>query len=298
MLERLAKADPKRALSLAQSEPNILLKAQLINAVLRGWAQVHPLDAARWAVARPKESDRFEGLRLVLSSAVKIDATGAIRTTQTLMAEQPDEALGYGGSLIEALSTAGNFAAAAEFATSGDEHQRVAWVADAYVKWAIYQPQQSAESAHRIVDSTTRIEALQGVIGGWSITNPAEAMQFASQLPAGAERGPILSLALQQWAHVDPVAASQWIEHNEVGEDMDRGVAAIATTDALKPSVAAQWAEIIVNPELRSQTLADVLTEWVRTDPTAARKYFETTTQLRDEDRAQIAEMLASASSS
>src|SRR6185436_9907075 len=52
LLEELARTDPQRALKIALAEPNWLVRDQLRDAALRGWAAVKPDDAAEWAMSQ------------------------------------------------------------------------------------------------------------------------------------------------------------------------------------------------------------------------------------------------------
>ena len=106
----------------------------------------------------------------------------------------------------------------------------------------------------------------------------------------------MLSQALQRWTKVDLKAASEWINHNELGAAMDEGVASVATQDYLKPDVAVSWAESVVDPKKRSETLVAVLRNWSTSDLAAMKQYFDSTTQLLPEDRQEIAGVIATLS--
>jgi hypothetical protein len=74
---------------------------------------------------------------------------------------------------------------------------------------------------------------------------------------------------------------------------MDEGVAAVASMDSLKPDVAIGWAESVVDPKLRSETLVTVLRNWVTVDLATAENYFNTTHDLLPEDRQELAGVIA-----
>ena len=70
--------------------------------------------------------------------------------------------------------------------------------------------------------------------------------------------------------------------------DLDAGAAAVATTPVIvekKPDVATSWAESIVDPELRANTLLDVIRLWAERDPAAARSYAVNSPALPPETR-------------
>jgi hypothetical protein len=201
--------------------------------------------------------------------------------------------VGYGGHAIDALCDSGNFSLAAKLAASGDDSQRPFWLGEAYSRWAQLQPDAAAAAAADLTDPAMRSRALHGVVGGWTEADPAAATRFVQQLPPGSDNTALLSQSLERWTKVDLKGASDWINNHEAGEAMDAGVAAVATRDYLPPDVAVSWAESVVNPALRSQTLTSVLRSWATTDLTAAQHFFDTTRDLQPDDRKEIAALIA-----
>jgi hypothetical protein len=167
---------------------------------------------------------------------------------------------------------------------------------EAYAKWSSFQPQAAAQAAAAQADPSLRTQALHGVVGGWSMADPASLVQYVTQLPVDADKGPMVSQALQRWAKLDPIAASEWINNHEGGPEMDHGIASVATMEFMKPDVATSWAESIANPQLRSETLVAVLRNWATTDLSQARNYFEKNRDLLPDDRAEIAGLISTLS--
>jgi hypothetical protein len=166
-------------------------------------------------------------------------------------------------------------------------------MAGAWSKWAEFQPDQAAAAAAAMTDPELRNQALHGIIGGWAEADPSALVQFMTQLPPDGEKGSMVSQALQRWAKVDPQAASEWMNSADTGPEMDQGVAAVASMDSLKPDVAIGWAESVVDPKLRSETLVTVLRNWVTVDLATAENYFNTTHDLLPEDRQELAGVIA-----
>lgn len=294
LIEKLATVDPARAVALVESQTNRLLREQLRQATLRGWARVAPVDAARWALTVRDPGAYEAALKAVFDGAVAGDPQSAVSLARTLGTQDAGNALGYGSHAIDALCDAGLFQIAADFAaTSGDNNTRPSWIGGAYARWAEEQPQAAGQAALGLTDPALRSRALHGVIGGWSRGDPAAATQFVVQLPPDPENTSMLSQALERWTKVDLKSASDWINTHEAGEAMDAGVAAVATRDYLPPDVAVSWAESVVNPQLRSETLTNVLRAWATNDLPAARRYFESTQNLLPDDRKEIANLLA-----
>jgi hypothetical protein len=296
MLENLAAVDPKKALARALAEKNLKLSEMLEQAALRGWGKVSPSNAANWALALPDPSARETALSSVFAGAASGNPEAGVAACNLACQQNPGEATGYGSKLIDALCETGNYALAAQFSQSGeDAAQKSMWMAEAYSKWAELQPEQAGTAATAIVDAAARTEALHGVVGGWAAANPAGLAQFLAQLPAGSDRGLMLGQALQSWVGQDPVAAANWINDNQTafGQDLDQGMKAVAMLDSISPSQAVNWAEGIGNNELRSAALADILRNWLQTDFSGARNYFQNTANLMPAERQQLSEIIA-----
>jgi len=293
MLEALAATDAQQAMGLAQSEHNLVLRQELEQAALRGWAKTAPGDAIKWAFGLSNVSDRNLAMIEIFKGAVAADPAKAVRAAQANLSADSGNAGSYGTDLIDALVGAGHFTEAMQFAASGDSSLRPGWITSAYGDWAQLQPQEAANDAAAISDPEARSAALHGVVGGWSQADPGGLTQFLAQMPPDADRSQMLGQALQAWVKTDLPAASEWINNSAGGPDMDKGVAAVASLDSIKPDVAVGWAESISDGALRSSTLADVLRNWASTDFSAAQQYFQKTGDLQPEDRQRVAQILA-----
>ena len=132
---------------------------------------------------------------------------------------------------------------------------------------------------------------MQGLVAGWSSSDPAGLVSYAQTLPAGETRLNALRDGLSQWVYRDPKAATEWMDSHDPNPDLDAGAAAVAVLPALveqKPDIAASWAESITDPELRINTLLDLIRIWGARDPTGARNYVATTSAL-PADRRELA---------
>ncbi len=293
LLERCAAADPARALALAQAEGNLKLRDQLVHAALRGWAGVAPAAAADWALNLPNSEARDNALTAVLRGSVSASPDNAIQLGRSLVERYPDDAPALGSRLIDTFCESGQFETAARIAAQGAPDTRPGWVANAYFHWAEFQPEQAAAAASALKDPSARNQALQGIVGGWGGTDPAAAVKFAAQVPADSGQASLLGRALASWVKQDPKAASAWIDTRESRPELDQGVAAVATVQAMKADVALSWAESIHNPALRSETLATVVRNWMTADPSAARAYFQTNTDILPADRQPLEQVFA-----
>ena len=294
LLEKLAASSPDQAMRLAQTEGNHVLRHDLVQAALRGWASTAPEAAAFWTQGLLNERERNEAFNTVFASVAATQPDEAVRVANILFQHDQGRATSLGCTLINSLCDAGHFEIAAQFATSGDGSERSFWLGAAYSKWAELRPEEAAKAALAVSDPDLRNQALHGVVGGWADADPAGLTQFLTTLPSGGDRPQMIGQALRGWVQADPVAASTWINNNELGAELDVGVSEIAKMDLLKPDVAVTWAESVTDPQIRAETLANVLDSWLRTDLPAARKYLESTKQLRPEDRERLEELVKS----
>lgn len=295
LMEQFAMADPTNAMALAQGQSNLMLRKELVQAALHGWARKAPLDAATWVMAMPNSGARDTALSTVFSGAIATDPDAAVAMGQTLLQQYPGDAISCGSRLVDALCDSGNFNAAATLAEGGSSDQRTAWLSESFSKWASFQPDAAAQAAQAIGDPQTRSQALHGIVGGWAESDPAGLVQFLGQLPAGDDRAQMLGQALKSWVQNDPVAAANWMNNNNgsFGSDIDQGAAQVATVESMPTDLALSWAENIGDPQLRSSTVSSVVRDWLYNDRAAAENYVQTTTNLSAADRQQLSEVMA-----
>lgn len=294
LLEKLAAVDPARAMALAQSQTNLMLRRELLQSALHGWARKSPVDAGNWAMSMPNSGDRDAALSSVFTGAIASDPGAAVAAGQKLMQQYPGDAIGCGARLIDALCDSGNFNDAAALAVNGSADQRNAWLGEAFSKWASFQPDAAEQAVQAIEDPQLRSQALQAMAGGWAETDPAGMAQYLGQLPSGADRTQMLGQALKSWVQNDPLAAADWMDKNSnLGSDLDQGAAQAATLESVPTDVSIGLAEGISDPQLRSSTLASVLRDWSYDNLSAAENYLQTTTYLTPSDRQQVSEVIA-----
>lgn len=288
LIEKMAEQDPQRAISLAAAQTNLRLRAALLRAALKGWGRTDPQSAVAWTQTETV-LDQAQAVNALLQGAVQ-DPDQAARVTAALIQKNPARAQEYGSDLISAMTEAGQFARAADFATAGTANCRDDWMLAAYSRWAEFQPQAAVAAAMQIADPGLRDTALNAIIVGWSPTDPQGLVEFTqNHLPPGQQNSALMS-AIGFWADSDPLAAATWINQNNPGEASDPGAARIALSPQLaqEPEVAAGWAEGIANPELRLETLASILKQWTMAAPSAAGNYVEYSPALSAEDRSAL----------
>ena len=286
-LRTLAPTNPTLALELAQTAPTPRQRDEFIRAALHGWGTADPQAAAQWTLAHVRLGERRLAVEALIGGAIS-DPAAAIHAAQFLCSADSLLQSDHGHTLITALTRTGRFDLATEFAATASGEFRAYWLSTAFSQWANYQPAAAFSAAQTLSDSPARTEALQGAIAGWAASDPAALVAHAEKLPSSTLRASALREGLQQWVSLDPVAASAWMDRLDPSRDLDPGAAAVATTPVIvekKPDVAASWAESIVDPQLRADTLLDLIRLWATRDPAAARSYAVNSPALRPETR-------------
>lgn len=292
-LEDLARRDPQRAMKLALAEANFRLRADLRDAVLRGWAAVAPDEAAAFAFTLAA-GDRQRAFEAVFTGAAH-DPDADVRLGVKLCTEHPDVAADLGQFMITALTEAGAYDAALTFAVQDSTPNHNAWLNSAMYEWAAHEPGRAEAALERVTDPQSREAAFQGLISGWAAANPASLADYAMHLPMGDERARALAQALPQWANYDAASAAEWLNRADPAPDLDLGFATVATLPNVVsqwPESAVAWAQCITEPALRTNTLRMLGHQWAQTDPTALRRFIASMSEATTGDRSALLEGL------
>jgi hypothetical protein len=286
-IKLLAVTDPARALEVVQRAGTPRQKELLRNAALQGWAAHDSEAACAWTLINVRSEERRVAVNAIAIGAIA-QPQEAIRTINHLIALDQSLACDYGNALAGAFARDGQYETASQFAAAGPAEYRAAWLCTVYNQWAAYQPQTALAALEKISDATARGEARAGLVAGWSSSDPASFVAYAQTLPAGEDRLGAFKDGLEQWVHLDLVAASGWMDHFDPGPELDAGAAAVAISPTLvakKPDIAASWAESITDPELRTNTLLDLIRLWAAHDPAGAHRYAAGTSALPADKR-------------
>lgn len=277
LLEALAREDPQRALEIALSETNWLVRHELRAAALRGWGAVDPDAAATWALSEPLLGERIQCMSAVLTGAAEVPEE-AIRVALAACEKDPQPAGDYGHALVNALVyRTGDFKSATHFALSAGMVDRQTYLIDsAFYQWSKYEPDRAFESLTQVEDSQSHDFAMKGVIAGASDANPQRLANYGRELSDGEDRSKILQIALIEWANDDPDATLDWISQADPHPDYDHGLSALALQPSLvsnDPASAMELTDFICDSVRRSIAKSNVFIRWARNDYDAAAEY-------------------------
>jgi hypothetical protein len=265
-LETYASENPGDAMRTALAEQNLHLKERMREAVLRGWAQSNPSEAARWTQSLPKEDRRSAVAAVFAGAASRAEQIPAL--ARELCAANPVSASDYDHLAIAALSDVGAYELAAQYALGDQIENRPALLNSAFHQWAAQEPAKAVDSLRLIADPSDRLAAQQGVWSGWADSNPAELTRYAMRLEDATQRSQALNFSLPEWASRDAAGASEWMLNQlEPNPNTDQAVAAVASMPRFltkKPEVAVGWAEKISDPQLRETILRFIAAEAAR----------------------------------
>lgn len=297
VMRELGEKDFRAALALAQEMETPRQRELFRNAALQGWAERDPDAACNWALSHVRAQERRAAVEAIAAGAVTTP-TEAMRAFQQLIANDPTLASDHGNALVSAFVQNGQFDLASAFAASGPTAFQSAWLSNVYHSWAICQPQAALANLDKLSDAAVRHEALSGLFAGWASSDPAALVGYAKTLPRGETRLDALKEGLTQWVYRDSTAASDWMDKFDPSPDLDAGAAALAVMPALverKPEIAASWAESITDPELRANTMLDLIRLWAEHDALGARKFVTNSPALRPETRGLALSILGAA---
>lgn len=141
-----------------------------------------------------------------------------------------------------------------------------------------------------------RLLRAQRALADWARQTPRAAVEFAAALPAGSDRGVLLTTAVSLWVEHDPVAASAWLEAAPNHPDFDGAFFAVVAHPAVlqhRPATALSWAEAISAPARRWEAIRLVVQQWALRDPAAASASVAGLAHLSSSERSHLLERVA-----
>ena len=282
------------------------------------WATSDPDAALKWAKTLPtNRAEQSVALQFILKATARRDVDAAIA-----LARANDPALLTNGTLGNAITEAVGFRdpeqaarKIAEIGSSSVENAAGMWDSkdhDAALKWA-----------QEIPDEKIRENALRGVWFNFAQYHPDESAVLLSKLPADGSKGfayaaeHVVDAKMEKdpentirWAEalLHPEARKsafaalgqyygrdygrenfdvgvQWLGNLPDGEERDSAINRFVFAGSKHPEVRSELAASTQGAECRQDTVQRAFDEWSRTDAAAARKWFQASPNISEEER-------------
>jgi hypothetical protein len=311
LLSEIAGTNPLLALDLAQTAGRTAEEKYLLaTSVLRLWGQKNFPAAFHWVLQQDNRLDLSGELPLtavVMDEAALSDPLTVVSSIDALLLRSGSPSPGIepaalASTAVESLLKAGqndvakvaieqwaNGPAANKLDNSAFERMAL--------RLAESSPQEAGAWLLSLPAGEARNYAVSTLAATWTEKDAAGAAAWAAQLDPPNGRLNALQRVLTRWADRDPVATVQWLGKNETDSAMDPLIANLlneSTLPLIHPEVAAQWAELITEPNLRAQTLENVIVAWACQDGSAALRQTNESTLFSPEQKRRLIEKLQS----
>ena len=226
-----------------------------------------------------------------------IDSHLAVDYLRSLVKTQPDEALALAMKLSdgefvleltarrisELAKQDRNSALEAIETLTGEAHVFAA--AQFVIDWAKQEPSVAADWLVANFDERFGTHVLGQVAKSYATADPAAAIQWIEALPDRQTRAKILAEAVGAWAQVDPTAAASWLRDSAAISEHDPAVLALShhLADSNPQEVIEQWVPRITDPQIGHELLAEVSSEWERSNPAEFSQWLEQTDAISTE---------------
>lgn len=322
LFSRWAEVDPQGALAYSNTMGFGGMFAK--PTILRSWASVDPVNAAKYFTENPQDFAMMGGrgpgggdnaAALIAREWAKLDPDAALAWANTLegrdkgqavvsvvseiAGKDPSKAVAMaagleGGDQVRAYSQIASQWAAKDFAAaeswintlSGEAKDQA--MSEALGVLARNDPQAAAAKVASLSEGRGRDQAIRDIAGEWSRNNPSEAAAWlVSQSPE--DMGDAMRSVMGNWVNQDSAGALNFIQQQPVGEGRDTATQTyLWMNQDMAPGDAVALAESISDERDRSRTIGMTAWRWMQEDETAARAYVESSTALSDEAKQRI----------
>lgn len=290
--------------------------------VLRSWASMDPVNAAKYFSENPNDFATMggrggpggdNGAGVIAREWAKLDPQAALDWAQGLDGRDKRSAL---VSVLGEMATS-DPAEAASVASGleGDDRNRAyseiaekwaqsdyasaeAWIntltgedkqdamASAIGVLAKSDPVGASVKVAAMTNGGEKERAIRDVASSWAREAPADAAEWVAAQSDGADG---MRNVMATWAGQDAPAALSFIESQPQGEIRDSATQAYLWTDrSMEPSQSITLAETITDDRDRSRAVGMTASRWMREDEAAATAYVEQSTAISDDIKKRI----------
>ncbi|MGH6752101.1 MAG: hypothetical protein ACREDP_08040, partial [Bradyrhizobium sp.] len=147
--------------------------------------------------------------------------------------------------------------------------------------------------SEKLPDESTRTAVAVGIASAWARTDPESATRWAGTFPEeNPARSEAINSALSYWALTNPVAASSFVPGLSETEQPKAALAVARSLAKSDPMAALAWTKSLVNEDVRTLAVDEVVTRWSTKDPAAAAAWVanQTETQSRVDQARSVVE--------
>lgn len=226
------------------------------------WAQIAPIDAAKFYDAAAISTSRFTWAASAISQNWAITDPPAALT----WAQSHGDAEGYNSAINAAVCGwwSKDHAAAEAYALAHLKDQAGRQLASHLANYIFSSdPERAKQWVMTLPDGQARQQSANMLTMQMAWSDPKGASEWAVTLPSDV-RDTSLGQAMHYWTASDAPSAGDWINGLN-GATRDQAVSAYATTLARKnPATAAEWAMSISDAKTRDSSLDRIASEWLR----------------------------------
>ncbi len=306
VFDGFAAQDPEVIAKETADLPTGQLRETAIDAIAARWGSADPVAAVAWASKLDDSSARQRALRSVLSAwSVKDFAAASVWIEEHAESDRRDE---LNRDIVDSISYLDpeNAVVAAQriddetlraYALQGagsgwgasDPAAAEAWVksleapADLNAAWAgvvLGIAQVDAEAASELLDKVkteeNRSQAIASISYSWATSDPAAAARWAGQLKDDVERGTALGNVMSTWVTFDASGALEFF--GSVPKDATRDSVLqsfLLTLGQSEPALGLELAQEIGDPDLRTEQVTYIASDWLQRDRAAATDWIE-----------------------
>jgi hypothetical protein len=270
-LKEESKTNPAAAAAFVMQNNDANITNQAISSIAQNWTQQNPQAALSWAVSLPVDNTttRDTAIQSVLSAWITNNPSATAAYLMQNFATDPS-------FTTLATSTARAWA-------SSDPQSALTWVNSlppgeaqnsatlaAIQSFSMGDPQDAWNTASQLPDAL-RAQAQLSVVSFWAPKDPVQAAQVLSNIPPGSELDTATSKVAGSWLTSDPNSASQWISTLPQGSAKDAAINQIITIVGKNdPGSVYNWAITISDPIARNDQVVSLATQWSSQNPSAA----------------------------
>lgn len=210
LVERLAAADPRRALALARSNLSGPARNNAVSAVAETWGQRSLPDLLAWVSTAVADPNAGQILEMGVVGAARSNPQAAAALLQSGNVPINPDLLSLGrNALLGVWAQSDPQAAVAEGRRMLSESGELQPLQTALLNWAASDPLSAANAA--LSAGSPSDDLATQIASSWAAQSPADAARWAIAIPSGfGRRGEMMREVAGAWARTDAAGAMNW----------------------------------------------------------------------------------------